>query len=554
MSALWFITLLGVLIAVHELGHLVAARLLGIGVIKFSIGFGPTLLAVVRGGTEYALSAVPFGGYVRLVGEHPSDLVSPEESGRAYCRRPAWQRLVVALAGPVANLLFPMLALTPLFGGTRVVLSSTIGSVLSGQPAALADLQPGDRVVSIDDRTIHTWEELNRIVTASPDRPLRLTVERSAPGGPRALTKYVTPRAHRRRTALGGIEHVGLLGVVPYVRLAQVAVQPGSAAEAAGLRTFDVITAIQGRAVDEAAGLEPLLNPRGGGVLLVSYLRPSPAPLGFASVASLSPGTAQVVPRPVAGPKGPRYESGVGPADLAIATVEPGTPAATLGGVGLRPGDLLLSLDNQPLGSWEVFAQLLEERPDEEHELVWRSVAGQVERGRFRLEARRQLDEYDAEATLHVFGAEGARARRPVQTLREQVHLPVAFGMAVGRTLSVTATLGRALGGALGGSGALSSLGGPQFLYRATGVAAEHGLDQLLMMAALVSINLGLINLLPVPLLDGGRVGLVLFEWVRRRRISPELERKATYAGFALLALLVLLASRNDLVRYFLRR
>ena len=556
MSLVWFVVLIGLLITVHELGHLIAARLCDIKVLKASVGFGPRLLSLRRGDTEYAVSLVPLGGYVRLLGEDRRDTIEPKDAGRAFHHKPAWVRLAVILAGPAANLIFPVVLFALFSARQETVRSATIGTVLEGQPAKEADLRVGDRVIAVDDQPITSWDQLNRIVLESPGRELRITVER--PGLERTLTKVVTPRVHLRADALGARERVGLIGVAPHFRLPQVGVLDGeTAAYRAGLRTFDVITSIQGRPVSTAGELEPLYNPRSGGMLVVTYLRPRSASLPFADVAALEPGSAVVVPQL----SGKKYDAGLRPADLFVYSVEPGTPAAALAGVGLRPGDVLETLDGVKLSSWELFQQSLEERPTEEHVLGWRTPSSggsgsgfaSVHTARFHLVERREVDEYQAETSRWVFGAEGARAIEPVPEVPVEMHVVGALAHAVGRAFSVTGTLMRVLGLTLLGKMPATAIGGPILIYQVAGVAAQHGAEQFLVMAALVSLNLGLLNLLPVPLLDGGQATLVIVEAVRRRPVSARTRERAAWIGVALLVFLLLLASRNDIMRHLLR-
>src|SRR5262249_14001269 len=151
--------------------------------------------------------------------------------------------------------------------------SATLGAVLPGQPAEGADLRPGDKVIAIDGSRVATWDDLNRAVLDAPGRELRVTVER--PGMDKPLTKIVTPRVHLRPDAFGSREKVGLLGIAPHFRLPQIGVlDEKTPAYQAGLRTFDVVTSIQGRPVSNTADLEPLVHPRSGSMLVVTYLRP----------------------------------------------------------------------------------------------------------------------------------------------------------------------------------------------------------------------------------------------------------------------------------------
>ncbi|MCA1663988.1 MAG: site-2 protease family protein, partial [Myxococcales bacterium] len=421
-----------------------------------------------------------------------------------------------------------------------------IGTVFAGQPAGDADLRPGDRVVTVDDVTVHAWDDFNERVLRSPGRELRVSVERATAKGEaaRTLTKVVTPRVHMRTDAFGGRERVGLIGVAPYFKLPQIGVVgEESAAYKAGLRTFDIVTAIHGRPIATSSELDPLIRPRGSGMLVVTYLRPVDAALGFVSLALLSPRSAQIVPSNVsAAGKSPRYDAGVRPADSFVHAVEPGTPAAA---VGLGRGDMVTQLDGQPVTAWELLTQSLDEHPIDEHTIAWHGIDGIDRHATFRLDRRQRLDEYKAESTYYVFGAEGARAIAPVPTLPRERNVFTAAGAGVARAASVTGTLMRVLGLTLIGRLPSTSIGGPILVYEVAGVAAQHGFDHFLAVAALISLNLGLLNLLPVPLLDGGQASIVFIEAVRRRPVSLRARERATLIGLLLLGALMLLALRN---------
>jgi regulator of sigma E protease len=551
MTLLWFTLLIGVLITVHELGHFVMARLFGVRVLKLAIGFGRPLLRTTRRGTEFAIGIIPLGGYVRLCGEDPDAAIDEEEAPFAFSLRPAWQRLAIIFAGPLANVAFAAFIFMQLAGAEAGAPTATIGCVFAGQPAADADLRPGDRVVAVDGESVHAWDDFNERVLRSPGRPLKITVDRGTAKGEqgRSLTKYVTPRVHMRTDPFGGRERVGLIGVAPYYKLPQIGVvAEDSAAFKAGMRTFDIITAIHGRPVETSSELDPLVHPGGSGMLVVTYLRPVDAALGFASLALLSPRTAQVVPLNVSpAGKAPRYDAGVRAADSFVHAVEPGTPAAA---IGLGRGDMVTLLDGQPVMSWELLTQALDEHPADEHTVAWHGIDGSDHHAGFHLDRRQRLDEYKAESTYYVFGAEGARAIAPVANLPRERNLFSAAAEGVARAASVTGTLMRVLGLTLIGRLPSTSIGGPILVYEVAGVAAQHGFDHFLAVAALISLNLGLLNLLPVPLLDGGQATLVIIEAVRRRPVSPRARERATYIGLAILAALMLLALRNDLARH----
>lgn len=206
-----FIVVLGILIFVHEAGHFLVARRLGVGVTKFSFGFGPKLAGVTRGGTEYLISAVPLGGYVKLVGESETEQVPPEEEGRSFHRKPVWVKMAVVLAGPLGNLFFAVLVFWVVFLGGVPTLTPTIGDVLPGSPASRAGLAKGDVVTRIEGREIATWEELALgIRKGGAGRTLTLTVRRGA----QEVSVSVTPEIRDGKSVFGEDVREPKIGIV----------------------------------------------------------------------------------------------------------------------------------------------------------------------------------------------------------------------------------------------------------------------------------------------------------------------------------------------------
>ncbi|MGE5700036.1 MAG: RIP metalloprotease RseP [Deltaproteobacteria bacterium] len=174
-----FIVVLGVLIFVHEFGHFIVARRLGVGVTKFSFGFGPKLFGVKRGETEYLVSAIPLGGYVKLVGESDGDEVPEDQRSRSFSHKSLAVKTAVVAAGPLGNLLFAVLVFWVVFLGGVPTLTPKIGNVLPDSPAARAGLKSGDVVVSIGGEAVSTWEELAaRIRQEGAGKGLSMTVRR----------------------------------------------------------------------------------------------------------------------------------------------------------------------------------------------------------------------------------------------------------------------------------------------------------------------------------------------------------------------------------------
>ncbi|GAB4364163.1 MAG: RIP metalloprotease RseP [Deltaproteobacteria bacterium] len=206
-----FLVVLGILIFVHEFGHFLVARRLGVGVTKFSFGFGPKLAGYRRGETEYLISAIPLGGYVKLVGESDGDTVPPEDRDRSFSHKPVRVKMAVVLAGPLGNLLFAFLVFWAVFLGGVPSLTTRIGDVVENSPAARAGLVKDDVIVRIGDRPVATWEELARgIREEGSGRTLDLTVRR----GDREIHVKVAPEIREGRSIFGEPVREPKIGVV----------------------------------------------------------------------------------------------------------------------------------------------------------------------------------------------------------------------------------------------------------------------------------------------------------------------------------------------------
>lgn len=159
-----FIVVLGILIFVHEFGHFIVARRLGIGVLKFSLGFGPKIFGFEKGGTEYLVSAVPLGGYVKLLGETPDDEIPPDQISRSFSHSPAATKLMVVAAGPLFNILFAALVFWVVFMTGVPVLKPIVGDVVDDSPAYKAGIEKGDVIVSINERVMSRWEDIAEVI------------------------------------------------------------------------------------------------------------------------------------------------------------------------------------------------------------------------------------------------------------------------------------------------------------------------------------------------------------------------------------------------------
>ncbi len=202
ITLLSFIIVLGLLIFVHELGHFLMAKFFKVKVLKFSLGFGPKLWGRRYGETEYLIGALPLGGYVKMYGESPQEEVDQTEISRAFSHKPVWQRFLIVLAGPVSNLLFPVLLFFLVLASIGIptqVDTTVIGRIAPDSPAQEADLKTDDKILSFNDQKTGTWENLSELIQNSEGREIQLTILRQ---GERTTVK-ATPEIRQVKNIFG---------------------------------------------------------------------------------------------------------------------------------------------------------------------------------------------------------------------------------------------------------------------------------------------------------------------------------------------------------------
>ncbi len=208
LALLW---VLGVLIFFHELGHFLIAKLGGVKVLKFSLGFGPKLIGKKIGETEYMISILPLGGYVKLLGDNPVEKVSKEEEGRAFLRQTVRKRMAIVAAGPLANFLLAVFIFSLLFWTGMPQLSPVVGEVTDRFPAQEAGLRPGDTIIKVNDDEITYWSDLLSVIPRSEGKELQLTIKR----GEETIRLHVTPRAVTTKNIFGEEVETYQIGIMP---------------------------------------------------------------------------------------------------------------------------------------------------------------------------------------------------------------------------------------------------------------------------------------------------------------------------------------------------
>jgi len=215
MMFVYAVVLLGILIFVHELGHFIFAKSLGIKVLKFSLGFGPKVIGKKYGDTEYLLSAFPLGGYVKMLGQSDTpeeeEEISEAEKHRAYNFQPIWKRFTVVFSGPFFNLCFAVLIFFLVFMNGVPYMLAEVGAITPDSPAARQGIMKGDRVIEVDGKRIIRWDEMTEIIHNQPGKELTVRIDRS--GSP--LTLIVRPEKKVIKNLFGEDKEVGLIGITP---------------------------------------------------------------------------------------------------------------------------------------------------------------------------------------------------------------------------------------------------------------------------------------------------------------------------------------------------
>ncbi|MFL5343558.1 MAG: RIP metalloprotease RseP [Hyalangium sp.] len=533
----FFALLLGVLVTVHELGHFLVAKACGVKVLKFSFGFGPKLLGFTKGETEYQIALLPLGGYVKMAGDVPGEELPPEDAHRGFLNQPPLKRMAIVLAGPAFNLIFPVLIYFFVFWGPHEAISTRLGYVAPGTPAAAAGLRPGDKIVAVEGEKVRTFEEMADAFVGRFERPIPLIVERNGS----QFTTNVTPLKYVESTPFETIER-GRMMVEANSPIPIMGVPPGSPAEKAGLKTFDRILAINGTPVpDEGSLYQALAKHQGTLELAVQRLKPVEAggvELRVPEVLKL-----QVERQP---DKEGLAAIGAEPDDLYLAEVLPGSAAAE---AGLKAGDRLVAFNGETLTTFHTLDVKLSGLDKQPFELTWRGTDGEHKAKLSQTPLKLEEGGVPEKLALGIRPWFPTRGEVPPA---EKVTVKLAWDEAlkqavkivpkiIGQTVMAIASIGSKV--------PVSSIGGPIMMYQMASRSAELGWDYFLNLMAVISINLGVVNLLPIPILDGFHLVAAGWEGVRRRPIPVRVREVANVIGLAMLVALMLVAMFNDITR-----
>jgi regulator of sigma E protease len=532
-----FVVLLSVLIFVHELGHFVAARACRVRILKFSLGFGPAIgigrfrLAWKRGHTEYVVAWIPLGGFVKMLGEHPGEQEDPEacaHPGETLGAKPLWQKLVIVFAGPAMNVVLPVLIFVGMQAVGLLRADAVVGLVEVGSPAEAAGLLPGDRVTALDGEPVRWWSDIADGLRANPRRELEFAYEREG----QAATVRFAVGAREGFNEYGELTEVGWAGLGHSRPSALLGIlDPDAAGRAAGLRSGDRVTAVAGRPVEDWYGLRDAYAEAGGSV-----------PFEVERRSGAEPETLRVeVPA-----LGSLAALGVVRANALISDVEPGSPADR---AGLEKEDLILEYDGKPVTYFASFARAVSTSQGRAIPLVY-ARDGELHRIVIAAEPIPTDTGFGVEETRYRIGIRGSEALVVGSVAIDREHNPfVAVPRAIDMTVHITRVFMVGLGKLVTGEVSSRNLAGPIGIAQIAASAFERGWEPYLRIMVLISINLGILNLLPIPVLDGGQATLFLVEGIKRSPLSLRTKLAVQQIGITMLLLLMGLAFWNDLSR-----
>ncbi len=424
MTLIYFLIVIGILVFVHEFGHFIMAKRAGVRVGKFSLGMGPKLFGYKKGDTEYVISALPLGGYVKMAGENPDE--EPTGAADEFQSKTVWQRAKIAATGPLTNILLAFLIMPFVYMvGTYTLGSARVGFVEKGSPAEVAGIRAGDTIEKINGRTIIDWEKAEMLIAVNPDTDIRVVIGRD--GEKKTLT--LRPR-------LDPEHNIGTSGLFPDIPVEVGKLKPGFPAEKAGVKVNDRVTAVNGTTVYYWNQFSTLIKDSGGKKLELTVERDGkPLP---------------VVVTPIQ--DNGRYVIGVEP---------------------------IVRMIFKKYGFFESLS----------------------------LGFDKTIEFIDVTCI----------------TLKKLL----TFGLSI------------------------KTLGGPVMIAQMSGRAAAAGLSAFLSLLAMISISLGILNLLPIPVLDGGLILFLIIEAIRKKPLSRKVMEVAQSIGAAVLITLIAVVSYNDVMRMF---
>lgn len=450
MSALFIIVaailLLGPLIAIHEFGHYFVARKLGVKVLVYSIGFGPTVLKWTskKSGIQYQLSALPLGGYVKMLDEREGN-VAEEDLPFAFNRQHPWKRIAIVAAGPLINLVFAIVLFWILFLPSQEQLNTRVGKVLPQTPAAEVNMQPGDRITAVDGTQVSTWEKLNFALVDRAGETGIIHIQANRDGQPQNFQLPI--QNFLKDQSQSPLE---VLGFTPY--------RPN-------------IPAVVSKLSEDGAAIRQ----------------------------------------------------------------------------GMKEGDQILAIDGVAMKDWYDVVQVVQASPEK---LLTMDVLRQGQRVQLEIMPQAKRDNMGNTTGMLGVQSDPGKITIPEEYKQTIQYSPTeALMMAVDKTGQISSMILNSIVKMVRGLIGLDNLSGPLTIAKVAGQSAEMGWQTFISFMALMSVSLGILNLLPIPMLDGGHLVYYFIELIRGKPVSEQIQLVGLKIGMVLLGSMMLLALFNDFMR-----
>lgn len=537
-----FVVLLGVLIFVHELGHFLVARWCGVRVEVFSLGFGKKILKYKKGDTTYALSLFPIGGYVKMFGDQPGEEISDEDKVHSFTHKNVWQRIAVVFAGPLVNFLFAIV----LFFGVAIIgeeaRTPQLGDVAQGTAAYAAGLRSGDKVLSVNGTDVATWEEMQKALSMKENHDLPVTLIVQKENSTQTQTLNMTAHAVANPNVVSPFPYIAEVdGVTPLAEGTTVGVPATSPLYALGLRTGDTIDTVNGKKVAYWRDLLPLLSSQNAAQpLVLDVLRSEEEdkePLKM--TITLAPTTA------IASYSLPSL--GLESSELYLEKVVDKTPAQA---AGLLKDDRLVSINNVTLTKWEDVINNIKSFDGKNPVSISVLRQGKPLQLQIVPKMTTQMLANGTEDKRYTIGiAPVVNMASPETTIVQTSNPLTALSRGISRTWDMSVMTVLSFVRLFEGRVSPKNIGGVISIGQAASQTFKLGLVPFLQMMALISVNLFVLNLLPVPVLDGGHLLFYFIEAAKGAPVSVKKIALAQQVGLAILMSLMIFALFNDFSR-----
>ena len=541
-SALAFILILVPLVVFHEFGHFIFAKLFGVKAEVFSVGFGKKLWSKQIGETEFCLSAIPLGGYVKLLGEDRDQSLSSDEQKRALHRQKPWKRFLIFFGGPLFNFILAIFIFMVILVLGEPQMASFVGRVVHDSPAEKMGFRSGDEIVAINQKPVKKFEEVLLALNENPNHQLTFDVKHA---GSSDVTQIIAEVASQQGISIYGEKaQVGdIEGLLPMARSTQIGVSaPRSLAAQSGLKTGDLILEMNQKKVDHWEMLESQyqsLKPSEQITLVVQRKMKKAEAAEKVSVTWVKPSNSQ-------GDLGADF--GLFSSELFIDKVLPQSPAEKM---GLLSGDRLVSVGKFNVQS---FFQLREKvqhygESDGKVQLTWERE-GELRTSSVEPTGAEGRDHLLNKVTHYTVGVMPMLVYAEPKVVIERIYHPITLiSKATTRMVELTSRHLISMKKMFSGEVSMGALSGPIMIGKVAGESMARGLIVFLTNMSVFSIGLGILNILPIPVLDGGHLLLLAVESIRRKPLSTRQMEIVQGLGLVFILTLMGIAFHNDIAR-----